>query len=206
MDLPVELIKNISQYLDTRSYMRFFSTCKRLQMWIQPFNGQVQMPQFLKCLETNPEMAYNMSKCRSLDHKHVYTIEGNQETPLMAACRLGRYRSVKAMLKNPNCDPTMLGGSCLISAVWNNRYQIVEYLLRDGRVAPNIMNNAPIRYAASMGFDKIVRMLLEEGRVDPTAKDNEAVRMAGKKGNVKIMKMLMQDERVKNSLSTSKAI
>jgi len=98
-------------------------------------------------------------------------------TPLWVGCSLGRYRAVRALLREREVDPNRAGAdgrSPLYVTCQRGNVRLVEMLAWDPRVdvnRPDLRGRSPLWLAASRGSLSVVRVLLASpARVDCRSK------------------------------------
>lgn len=121
-------------------------------------------------------------------------------TPLMYACKWGRYENVKFLLENGadlNRKNGTGGDNAFIIAAKNNRFEIVKYLIENKNIDVNTIGQnrmSALHYAAINGNEKLLAFLCVKG-ANINIKDKfgrTPLLLACKSGNIRIVNILLK--------------
>jgi len=88
------------------------------------------------------------------------------EDALLQACKRGRSKTVKILLEDGRCCPTLLDNYCIRKACKYGHASVVEHLLNDGRADPNVGGGSLISLAYKKGMVDIFELLCLDWRVN----------------------------------------
>ncbi|KAI8908927.1 ankyrin repeat-containing domain protein [Gorgonomyces haynaldii] len=197
--MPVEIIKEITQYLPTRDYFRLHQTCRYLYLMTLPFNAAWEMPDYFKLLESgNCALAMELMSHLRFDTSYRYHKQDTMQwmCPFAYACTRGCIRIVNRLLLHPKTKLCLQGQYGLRLASKHGHLEIVDKLLQIPIVDPSDHDNEAVRLAAGGGHYDIICRLLMDPRVDPSACNNSCIKLACMHGHFKVVERLLQDPRV----------
>jgi len=204
----------------------------------------------IDCFQTLPQEIIDQifSKLDKLDWKNVLctckkwksigmrTFDPSQNNcrAFRICCEKGKIECVKALLRDPRVNPSVLENAALLKACENGQMEVIKVLFEDKRVGdyetaisravkkghsevvieilqrhlvePNLRDNFLLKQACKKGLLQVTQELINDPRVDLTVKDNMPIGYACENGHLEIVLLLLQDPRVNPATSDNFAL
>lgn len=178
-DLPVELVQQIAQRLDSQSLLRLAQTCQSLYWLLMPhIKHHAHITAFAPLPLYEENFIYDYGQRHGIDEP-VFTLHASYGVPagefgptdadiLGKAVTGGELDIVRGFLKH-NLDPNSYiasGERMLGLAVQSRRTDMIKLLLEFGADVsrPDLVTGiSPLVHAARSGKEEIVRLLIEAG-------------------------------------------
>lgn len=110
-----------------------------------------------------------------------------------------RYDVVKAILENPEIDPSINNNDALITSLGTEvDIRIFESLIKDPRIDINLNNSIVLYEAVKSGHDYAVERILNHPRLNLVSRDHYYILMkAVEKNEISIVEMFLKDGRIR---------
>jgi hypothetical protein len=126
-----------------------------------------------------------------LNSSYQFNVKYNNNYPLMLACKMGAYETVKLLIK-AGANPGDRQSNAIILAAESGYDNIVQLLNRHN-CNPSAQDNEALITSCKYGQYHVVKVLLKDSRVDPTARNNLVINVTKDK---RIIELIKSDDRI----------
>ena len=177
LQLPVELIQYLAQFLDYFCYTRLRNSCHQMRQLLVDTPALVEEAYITSCL------VFDFAREKKIKPPYPFTLAiDSVKDPsrdnfdiFKLAVTHADVVALRGLQNKFDIDPSMNANFCIRLTSYYGYSEIVQELLRDPRVDPSGFENECLRFAAMYNHLSTVNVLLSDTRVNPSAKGNEAL-------------------------------